>query len=155
MLREPDGSGSGATTFSNGVQATIAHEGDVDYFAIELGALDRESPRVEYARNLSKGKPDTRSGTRDQENRAARLYFIHERGALMEWDRMLLERGDIKTKGRILAQFYPQELRQDLLSKEQARLGGRSLSDVLKTVFGVRAKSDGGMEFYVVEQTYR
>ena len=89
------------------------------------------------------------------ENRAARLYFIHERGALMEWDRMLLERGDIKTKGRILAQFYPQELRQDLLSKEQARLGGRSLSDVLKTVFGVRAKSDGGMEFYVVEQTYR
>ena len=34
--REPDGSGSGATTFSSGVQATIAPEGDVDLFAIEL-----------------------------------------------------------------------------------------------------------------------
>ena len=127
----------------------------LDYFAIELGALDRESPGVDYARNFAKAKPDTRSGTRDQENRAGRLYFVHSRSALQEWDRLLLERGGIKTRGRILAQFYPHELRQDLLAKEQSRLGGRSLSDVLKTIFAIRTRGDGGMEFYVVEQTYR
>jgi hypothetical protein len=127
----------------------------LDYFGIELGALDRESPRVDYARNFAKTKPDTRTGTRDGENRAGRLYFVHEQSALMQFDRTLLERGGIKTKGRILAQFFPHELRQDLLAKEQARLGGRSLADVRKTVFAIRTTSGGGMEFYVVEQTYR
>lgn len=126
----------------------------LDYFGIELGALDRSSPRVDYARNLSKAKPDSRSGTRDDENRAGRLYFIHEKSALMEWDRLLLERAGVKTKDRILAQFYPPELRQELLRLESARMGGRSLAEVQKTVFAVRPKG-AGLEFYVVEQTYR
>jgi hypothetical protein len=126
----------------------------LDYFGIELGALDRKSPRVDYARNFSKAKPDTRSSTRDEENRVGRLYFIHEQGGLMQWDRLLLERGGIKTQDRILAQFFPHELRQDLLAKEQARMGGRSLADVRKTVFAVRTNGSS-MEFVVVEQTYR
>jgi hypothetical protein len=126
----------------------------LDYFGIELGAMDRDSPRIDYAKNLSKAKPDSRTGTRDEENRAGRLYFIHEDSALKEWDRTLLERAGVKTKGRILAQFYPPELRQELLRLEQARMGSRSLSDVQKTVFAVRPKGSG-LEFYVVEQKYR
>lgn len=126
----------------------------LDYFGIELGALDRQSPRIDFARNLSKAKPDSRTSTRDEENRAGRLYFIHEKSALMEWDRQLLERAGIKTKNRILAQFYPPELRQELLRLEAAKMGGRSLAEVKKTVFAVRPKGSG-MEFYVIDQTYR
>lgn len=127
----------------------------LDFFKIELGAVGGGSPNVDYARNLTKSKPDRRSGKPENEKR---LYMTSQRdSATAEFDRQLLARAGITTQGRMVIQFYPKEIEELLarLEMQAARPAGYAHpKEILITVFGVRLKRDG-YEFYVMDQYYR
>ncbi len=123
----------------------------LDHFEIELGALHRTSPDIEYARNLAKDKPPSRKGTRSTE---PRLYLIHQKAApSVTLTKSLLKKAGIPTDRCYLAQFYPEAAYRRLLKVEKASLGMRNLESVRKTVFAVRPRGDG-FEFFVVRHRF-
>lgn len=127
----------------------------LDFFKIELGAVGGESPNVDYARNLTKSKPDRRSGKPEDEKR---LYMTSQRdSATAEFDRRLIARAGITTQRRMVLQFYPKEIGELLarLEAQAARPAGYTdPKEILRTVFDVRSRR-GGYEFHVIEQYYR
>lgn len=122
----------------------------LDFFKIELGAVGG-SPNVDYAYNLTKPRPDRRSGPPEQEKR---LYMTWKTGSLEAFDKALLARAGISYEGRLVMQFYPEEVEDRLAWMEMENGGGRSVKEFLKTVFGVR-KTRSGYEFYIIEQRFR
>jgi hypothetical protein len=133
-----------------------AYASQLDFFKIELGAGGGGFAKVDYARNLAKGSPDTRKGDPDAEKR---LYMSWQKsnGALAAFDRRLLQRAGISTQGRFVLQFYSKELERQIFDVEYryaAAQGHTDQREWLKTVFGVRA-AGRGYEFYVIEQSYR
>jgi hypothetical protein len=122
----------------------------LDYFGIELGAAGG-APNVDYAFNLSKSRPDRRSGPSEQEKR---LYMTWRSGTLGAFDEALLASAGIKTEGRLIMQFYPQEVEDRLAQIEMDNAGGRSVKEFLRTVFGVR-RTGGEYEFHVIDQRFR
>jgi hypothetical protein len=127
-----------------------AYAQQLDAFGIELAALGR-SPQVDYAFNLSKPVPDRRSGPSKTEKR---LYMAWKQGTLQQFDRTLLGRAGIETSGRLVVQFYPEQVEDTLATLEQQNARGRSKREFLKTIFGIRV-TRGVPEFYVVEQSFR
>jgi hypothetical protein len=117
----------------------------LDYFQVELGVIGGGQPRVDYASNLSNSRPATRQGDPAAERR---LRFVFQRGELRDADRALAERAGLSTEGRIVCQFYPAAVQNELARLERQALGARSLSSVRRTVFGVRKTSDG-YQFFV------
>lgn len=122
-----------------------AYAKQLDFFNVELGAIDRKEPTIKYAKNLA-GVPKVRVGTRQAE---ARLYFVHSPGGdLTKFSQALLEEARVETTDRYLAQFYPQETFVRLLEIEKKSLGKRRLSSVMKTIFGIRT-TNMGYELFV------
>jgi hypothetical protein len=119
----------------------------LDFFGIELGVLG--IGQVTYAKNLSKPKPDVRTGPSGADKR---LYMTWKVGRLKEADRDLVARAGITAAGKPVLQFYPDETEQLLLHAEHD-FKGRDASTIRKTRFGVRPAGKG-YEFYVIEQTY-
>lgn len=127
--------------------ATLGEYADkLDFFGIELAAMGGGSKQIDYAFNLSKKKPDTRSSS-DDDNR---IYFTWRHGSLRAGDRDLLARAGIKTQGRLLVQFYPAKIENMLAALENNELSGRPLDSVKKTVFGVVGES-GKYEFALLQ----
>ena len=58
------------------------------------------------------------------------------------------------TAGRVVCQFYPKDIENQLAVLEKQQMGSRALRDVKRTVFGVRP-AGRGFEFYVIEIDYR
>lgn len=54
-----------------------AYARQLDYFKIELGAVGGGKPNIDYAYNLTKGRPDSKAGPRDE--RQATLYDVARR----------------------------------------------------------------------------
>jgi hypothetical protein len=130
-----------------------AYARQLDFFGIELAAAGGGRPMVDYAKELSKPTPTRRSGKGADEKR---LYMTWREGALMQFDRQLLGRAGIDTRGRVLLQFYPPAVEDRLAQLERQELQGagrRSVGEIVQTVFGVR-RVGSGYEFYVVEQKY-
>ena len=59
-----------------------------------------------------------------------------------------------KPFGKVVFQFYSHPTYQTLLKLENQALGNRSISEVRRTVFGVKQQGDK-FEFYVISQEYR
>ncbi|HVC94806.1 MAG TPA: hypothetical protein VND64_14000 [Pirellulales bacterium] len=118
----------------------------LDFFHIELGILNGAG-QVVYVTNLTKAKPDTRTGTSKNE---MRLYMSWRRGKMKEADDELLRRAGVPT-GKQVLQFYPEPVEQTLLNLEEA-FRGRKADTIRKTRFGIR-KVGNGYEFYVTDQT--
>lgn len=119
----------------------------LDFFGIELGVL-LPGDQVAYAYNLSKQKPDSRTGPRASEKR---FYLTWRRGDLEQADRELLTRAGIDSAGKTVLKFLPTKTEQALAALERAKAGAE-LKNVRKTRFGVR--SDGnGYAFYVIDQS--
>jgi hypothetical protein len=118
----------------------------LDFFGVELAAMGGGKKQIDYAFDLSKKKPNTRSSSEDDK----RIYFTWSHGSLRAGDRDLLERAGIATRGRLLVQFYPPKVENALALLENKELGGRSLDSVKKTVFGVVGTS-GKYEFVVLQ----
>jgi hypothetical protein len=127
-----------------------AYTQQLDFFKIELGAAGG-TPNVDYAFNLTKSRPDRRSGPPEQEKR---LYMTWQSGTLQAYDRQLLSRAGISTNDRLLMQFYPEIVEDRLAELEMENGGGRSVKEFLRTIFGVR-QVRGGYEFHVIEQRFR
>jgi hypothetical protein len=131
-----------------------AYAQQLDFFKIELGAIGGGRKEVDYAKNLSKSRPDARSGPSKTEKR---LYMTWKGGTLREFDQQLLQRAGIAATGRTLMQFYPEEAEVSLawIEMENAKkLGHSSAKEFLRTVFGVRPQGRG-YEFYVIDQRFR
>ena len=136
---------------TNSFDAYIAQ---LDYFGIELGAVGGGEKQIDYASHFSKSRPDRRSGPGDKEKR---LYLTWSGGTLKRFDQRLLQMAGIRTKGRIIMQFYPKDVENRLANIELAyarKNGKTSVKQIRKTVFGVRRKGSR-MEFYVISQKYR
>ncbi len=127
----------------------------LDFFKIELGAVGGGSPNVDYARNLTKSKPDRRLGKPEDEKR---LYMTSQRDSpTAEFDRRLIAQAGITKQRRLILQFYPKKI-EELLSRLETQAaqtaGHTDPREFLKTIFGVRP-ARGGYEFYVTDQYFR
>jgi len=124
----------------------------LDFFKIELAAAGG-TPLVDYAFNLSKPKPDRRSGKPEDEKR---MYMTWQNagGPLAAFDRQLLAKAGVNTQRRLVLQFYPRETELKLLRLEAENARGRDAREFLKTIFGVRP-AGGGYEFFVIDQFFR
>ena len=130
-----------------------AYARQLDFFKIELGAAGGK-PNVDYAFNLTKGKPDTRQGPSKAEKR---LYMTWKSGTLKQFDEQLLSRAGINPAGRMVMQFYPEETEDRLawIEMENAKKEKHpNVKEFLRTIFGVRAAGNG-FEFHVLEQRFR
>ncbi len=131
-----------------------AYMEQLDFFRIELGAVGGGEKLIDYARNFSKGRPERRRGPGDKEHR---LYMTWTGGPLKQFDIRLLKMAGIKTKGRIIMQFYPPDVENHLANLELnfAKQNGKtSVKQIKRTVFGVR-RGGRGFEYYVISQKYR
>ncbi len=131
-----------------------AYAQQLDFFNIELAVVGGGQKLVDYARNLRKGRPDTRRGVGDKEQR---LYMLWTGGALKRFDQQILQRAGLGTKGRIAVQFYPKVVEDRIAVIEMAYArskGKKSVKQIKRTVFGVRRKGSQ-FEYYVISQRYR
>jgi hypothetical protein len=119
----------------------------LDFFGIELGAAGRK-PQVDYASRFTNASPKTRSGKGIDEKR---LYLTWRGGRLQAMDRELIERAGINVAGRVLLQFYPQDVEDSLARLEREHTKDGRVDKLRKTIFGVR-RSEDGYEFFIIEQ---
>jgi hypothetical protein len=122
----------------------------LEFFGVELGVAGGGNPNVEYIFKLTAPKPSVRRGDPKAEKR---LRFLHKSGELRKADRELAARAGVPTDGRVVFQFYSEQMYKTLLQLEYDRKGKRTISQVRKTVFGVRG-TGGRYEFFVIEQHY-
>ncbi len=122
----------------------------LDFFQVELGVAGGGDPNVQYISNLAAAKPKVRAGSPKDEKR---LRFLHRSGELKAADRALATKAGVNTSGKVVFQFYSQETYNKLLTLENARLNGKRIKDVRKTVFGVRNVGPR-FEFFVIDQQY-
>ncbi|MHB8970359.1 MAG: hypothetical protein ACYC3X_12800 [Pirellulaceae bacterium] len=135
-------------------KSLAAYAEQLDYFQIELGAVGGGEKQVDYALYLKKKQPDVRQGPGDAEKR---LYMVWTTGALKRFDQQLLDAAGIRTKGRVVVQFYPKTVEDNLASIEMeyaSRNGKTSVKQIKQTVFAVRGQG-AEFEYYVVSQVYR
>jgi hypothetical protein len=131
-----------------------AYAKQLDFFQIELGAVGGKKT-VDYASNLAASSPARREGPGGDAEQ--RLYMTWTTGALKRFDRQLLQKASIPTQGRIIAQFYPQNVENVLANLEDSYMkqnGKSHIRQVKRTVFGVK-RTGRGFEYYVISQTYR
>ncbi len=124
----------------------------LDFFGIELGAAGGGREELDYASNFA-GAIKTRTGSGEAEKR---LYMTWTKGELQAMDRALLQRAGIPVDRRVTLQFYPPETENQLavIEKERYDAEGKTVKDVRKTIFGVRA-AGAGYEFFVMDLYYR
>ncbi len=120
----------------------------LDFFGIELGVVGG-SDQVDYAAQLSRNPPQSHSGAPREERR---MYMTWRFGPLREADLALLKRAGIKTDRRIIMQFIPPEVEDQLanIEMEFLRKNGQSLDEIEKTVFRV-VGARGQYQFEVKE----
>lgn len=131
----------------------------LDFFGIELACIGGGViATVDYATQLA-STPQKRSGTSDEENKRARLFFMwRQDGPLKEFDRQLLGQAGVATQGRQMLKFISKELEERLAQTEMKfanSKGHASVKEIAKTIFESQASSSGGYEFVVIEQRYR
>jgi hypothetical protein len=123
----------------------------LDFFNVELAAIGGGKNTIDYASKFTQPKPDVRTGTSDKEKRR---YLTWRKGPLAAADKQLLAKAGIETTGRIVLQFLPFDVEQQMAQIEAQFAKGMKMSQIRRTAFAVRG-SEGKFEFYVVEQDLR
>ena len=121
----------------------------IDHFKIDIAAIGG-APLVDYASKVARSKPSTRQGTSKAEKR---VYMTWKDGKLRAFDLKLLAKAGIKTDNRIVMQFLPRELNEQLHQLEFNNTE-KDPKEWLKTIFGLRKKGSG-WEFYIINQYFR
>jgi hypothetical protein len=124
----------------------------LDFFGIELGVAGGGIETVDYVKDFTSAKPTTRLAQDPKQEK--RIRFLYRDGPLKRADRELAHAAGIQVEGRIVFQFHTTEIYQTLLKLENDRMKPHYISEVVRTVFGVR-KAGEGYEFYVIRQDYR
>ena len=123
----------------------------LEFFGIELGALDTAGGSLTTLSNLTAAKPTvtrkTGGGSDEQ-----RLYMIWQGGGRKAADVKLFAKAGIDASDLPILHFYPPRTEQALLRLEQGH-AGRPLSDVRRTYFEVTPGGDG-YAFRVTQQSY-
>ena len=122
----------------------------IDFFKIDLASFGG-TPSIDYAFNVAKAKPDTRKETDPKKEQ--RVRFTWKGGPLLAYDKQILGMAGIRTRGRVVCQFYPKEMYDELHRLEFQ--SGREPEEWLKTVFGVRKLGGGRYEFHIIQQLFR
>lgn len=123
----------------------------LDFFNVELAAIGGGKNVIDYASKFTQPQPAVRSGSSTQEKRR---YLTWRKGPLAAADKQLLAKAGIDTSARIVLQFLPFEVEQQMAQLELEYARGKKMSQIRRTVFAVRG-SEGKFEFYVVEQEDR
>lgn len=123
----------------------------LEFFGIELAAIGGGQSTIDYA-IFENGNLKSRSVNASQED--DRLYFIWQGGKFKEQDRALLSRAGINTTGRVICQFYPPAIENQLAVIEKEAMGSRELKEVKKTTFSVKP-AGRGFEFFVDKMEWR
>ena len=123
----------------------------LEFFGIELGALDTAGGTLTTLSNLTAAKPTvarkTGGGSDEQ-----RLYMIWQGGGRKEADVKLFAKAGIDASELPILHFYPARTEQTLLRLEQQH-ANRPLQDVRRTYFEVKP-GGGGYTFRVTQQSY-
>jgi hypothetical protein len=123
----------------------------LDFFGIELAAIGGGSKDVEYASQLSKRPIARRTGPSKDEKR---LFMTWTKGALKAFDLQLLKAAGVPMDGKEVIQLYPQKTEDLMAGLESAKLNGKPIKSVKRTVFAVRAAGNG-FEMYVADQQFQ
>jgi len=122
----------------------------LDFFGIEVGAVGG-TKLVDYAFNVSSHPISTRKGSGKKEGR---VYLTWKPNSpLREFDESILRDAGIATENRIVMQFLPKSVYDELHRLERAHSDHHPL-EWLKTYFKVR-RTRNGYEFYIDEQLFR
>jgi hypothetical protein len=124
----------------------------LDFFGIELGVAGGGMATVDYVKDFTSVPPTTRLA--QDPKREKRIRFLYRDGPLKQADRELARAAGIEIEGRVVFQFYKNEMYQILLKLENDRMKPHYISDVVRTVFGIKKIGDR-YEFYVMRQDYR
>lgn len=130
--------------FDNTTLAAYARQ--LDAFGIELGAV--RPGRVEYASGFSGGSPQRRTAAGDAKEE--RLYMSWQGGTLQQFDMQLLQAAGIDPRGKIVVQFYPEQVENRLAQLERS-FANREARQIRRTTFGIRT-AGGQADFYVISQ---
>jgi hypothetical protein len=124
----------------------------LDFFKVELAVVGGGIAEVDYCSNLST-TPTKRKGNPKDEKR---LRFLNKAGDMRDADRTLARKASIETNDRVVFQFYPQEMYDQLLLLENIKFqgAGKKIIEVKKTIFGIRG-TPSKWEFYIIDQQYR
>lgn len=128
-----------------------SYASQLDFFGIELAVVGGGKATVDYASQLTLKKPVARSSDGKDERRR---YLLWRKGPLAEADRTLLSRAGIDHGGRVILQFVPPPVEQQMKLLEAQWAKGRRLAEIKKTIFAVEG-SPGNYKFVVVDQIYR
>ncbi len=120
----------------------------LEFFDIEVAAVSKTG-RVEYVRELTKPRPEKRTGQRGEDGR---MYIGWKSGQLHAADRRLLRKAGVTTTGKELTHFFPREV-QGLMEELEVDYAGLDEHQIELTRFQIRRSSDdGGYEFVVIDQ---
>ncbi len=132
-----------------------AYATQLDFYAIELGAIGGSVQGVDVANNLA-GNPQKRRIVDTESEK--RLYFMwNSPGPLMEYDRQLLQQAGIPLPNRQMLKFIPPDLENQLAVIEldyAKQKGHQSVTEIAKTIFESKG-SGNGYAFEVIDQRYR
>jgi len=124
----------------------------LDFFGIEFGIAGGGIPTVDYVKDFRKNPPTVRTAQNPKLEK--RIRFLYRDGRLKQLDREIAQKAGVNVDGRVVFQFYPQPMYTQLLTLENEKMRPRSISEVLRTVFGIRPAGNG-FQFYVIRQDYR
>jgi hypothetical protein len=120
----------------------------LEYFKIEIAATSKDG-RVEYIWDLTKRKPQKRTGRVETDYR---VHIGWRKGTLYAADRRLLSRAGIASEGKELRHYLPTAIEAKLASLERD-YAQRKPEEIRRTRFAVRPTDKGAAyEFVVVEQ---
>jgi hypothetical protein len=123
----------------------------IDFFGAELAVADPKSKKWYYAKNLSQARPTVREGSHVDEKKLNRFNFLSS-GILQSAEVRLARKAGIMKAGGIVLVFYPDEIANDIYTKEQAMMrknGYDQLEDIDRTIF--RVKKEGRTYVFSVE----
>lgn len=124
----------------------------LDFFGIEFGIAGGGIKTVDYVKDFTKGTGTVRSGQNPKAEK--RIRFLYRDGPLKQADRTIAAAAGVNIDGRIVFHFYSDTMYKQLLALENEKMRPRRISEVLRTVFGIRPVGNG-FEFYVIRQDYR
>ncbi len=131
------------------------YEQMLDFFEVEMGVIARDG-KIYYARNLSSPNPTTRVGTREEENKLKRFYFISTGNPLKDMEVKIAQKAGIMKNGGLILTFYPDQRKGELYGIERERMNENNIkerSQVKKTVYRF-FRVGSAYDFKIESQTY-
>lgn len=117
----------------------------LDFFHIEL-AIIGGSKDIVYLSKFSQPKPEQRTSPPRKDRR---LYMTWQGSAAA--DQIMADRAGVSLTDKVIAQFYPPELEDQLAALEKAYGDERGNKEIVKTTFAMKPVGEG-FEFVVVGQ---